>query len=71
MERVTFQDSRVARKVNGEYVPVHLEAADNQALFRRYGGEAIPLVVWMRPDGSVVKKVVGYLPPDAFLKAFP
>ncbi len=71
MERVTFQDPRVVNKVNGNYVPVRLEVAENQAFFNRFGEGAAPLVVFMRPDGSVVNKVAGYSPPDAFLKTFP
>ena len=71
MEQVTFQDARVARKLNADYVLVYLKVGENRAYFDTFGEAGIPLVVFLRPDGSVVKKVVGYLSPDAFLKAFP
>jgi thiol:disulfide interchange protein len=71
MERVTFQDPRVARKVNAGYVPVRLEVGENLAFFNTFGEAGIPLVVLLEPGGSVVKKLLGYLPPDAFLTALP
>lgn len=65
----TFTDEAVADFFNKNFINLKLDAErGNGAEFAgKYRVTAYPTLFFLRGDGSVVKKVLGALPPDAFI----
>ncbi|HUG92100.1 MAG TPA: thioredoxin fold domain-containing protein, partial [Planctomycetaceae bacterium] len=66
MKQTTFADERIARHVNGCFVPVSIDADENQRLLQRVGVDALPTTVLLSRDLRVVRKIAGYQTPEQF-----
>ena len=73
MEKKAFADSKVKTKVSA-FVPVRIDidqqrevAEKHNALAQKYGGIGIPNFLFMTPDGTKIKHIVGYQSPKEFL----
>jgi thiol-disulfide isomerase/thioredoxin/YHS domain-containing protein len=63
MKQTTFADERIARHVNGCFVPVSVDADHNERLMRTVGVEALPTTVILSHDLRVVRRIAGYQTP--------
>ncbi|MBT4866651.1 MAG: DUF255 domain-containing protein [Planctomycetaceae bacterium] len=59
----TFNDEKIARHVNGCFVPVMIDADENQRLVEAVGADALPTTVIVSPDFKLLKKITGYYTP--------
>jgi thiol:disulfide interchange protein len=63
MDRKVYIDPSIS-SLSGKFVPVQLdvEAAENQALWKRFKNDTLPTIVFLSWDGkTVLSKNVGYL----------
>ena len=68
LETETFTDSRVVAVLE-ELVPIRVNAeGGGEDLARRYGVDSYPTIVFVSPDGHEVDRILGYLPPQAFIE---
>jgi hypothetical protein len=67
MERVTFRDHHLIQTLNEHAVVLRLEASRHPTLFAHYGGQGVPFLVWLRPDGSVLDRQIGFRTPSQVL----
>ncbi len=68
LETETFTDSRVLTLLE-ELVPIRVNAEGRgEGLARRYGVDSYPTIVFVSPEGHEVDRILGYLPPEAFIK---
>jgi len=63
----TYQDKTVVARSN-EFIPVLIDTDKNQELARKFKITAIPTVIFMTADGSVVKQNTGFMDAKDFLK---
>ena len=68
LDRDTYGD-RAVNELAGRFICVKVDAERHQALAGRYGVRGYPTVIFLNYEGSVDEKVVGYRPPDQFLRA--
>lgn len=71
MDRLTFQDAEVATRVNRDYVPVKLDAAEHRDLFADYGGRYVPMSVWATAEGDKIHAYTGFRTAADLLAEFP
>lgn len=69
MDANTFKNAEVAAYYNSNFINLKLDAEKgNGAEFAgKYRVTAYPTLYFLRADGSVIKKVMGALPPDVFI----
>ena len=68
LEAETFTDSRVVAVLE-QLVPIRVNAeGGGEDLARRYGVDSYPTIVFVSPDGHEVDRILGYLPPEAFIE---
>ena len=71
MDRNTWSDPEVQRRVRERFVPLRLDLTDEtlagSALERRYGLEGLPTVLACRSPGAGAPRVTGYLRPAELL----
>jgi YHS domain-containing protein/thioredoxin-related protein len=59
----TFNDEKIARHVSGCFVPVLIDADENQQLVEAVGADSLPTTVIVSPDFRLLKKITGYYTP--------
>ncbi len=62
MKHEVWPDADVARAINAGYVPVAVDADQNDGLSARYQVENLPTVLLLDADGRLLKRNEGYLP---------
>lgn len=70
LDRTTWKDEKVVALLKQEAVPLKINAEQEAALSRKYAIHAYPTVLLVRPDGSVLDRLVGYQNPAAFMVSF-
>lgn len=69
LDRETFTNKNVVNMIASNFVAVRLNAEkEGEDEARRFGVEAYPTVVFVDPKGKEIKRIRGYLGPDAFLQ---
>ncbi|MCO6497317.1 MAG: thioredoxin family protein [Chitinophagaceae bacterium] len=70
LKATTFQASPVANLVNQKCISldVDVEKGEGITIAKKYKITAHPLVLIINPDGKVVKRVLGYMDANDFLK---
>jgi len=71
LEQVTFSDPKVVRILNEKAICVMLIKQDAEALYAKYGGNGLPLLIWHEAEGPEVFRFIGFRPPRAFLDTVP
>lgn len=68
MAAKTFTDSAVAAQYNAQFVnlKIDMEAGEGPMLARRYGVQIFPTLLFVRSDGVVAHRAVGYHGPTEF-----
>ena len=70
LDRTTWIDVKVIALLEREAVPLRIDAEKEADLSRRYAIHAYPTILLLRPDGSVLDRMVGYQTPEAFIQSF-
>ncbi len=60
MLKTTFLDQNLVQRVNGNFVPVHLDADQNEKLVKQLQVEGLPTTLIVTPEMQVVKRLTGY-----------
>lgn len=82
MEKYVYGDQRVGDLINKNFIPVKIQTdktasdseyvkswhADADKLMKEYDVTGYPTVVFLTPEGKVIKKVVGQVDPTTFIK---
>ena len=70
IDTVVLVDSAVIDFFNNEMALVIINAEVDSALTKQYHVPGFPTLVMIEADGNEVDRLVGYLPPEPFLKTF-
>ncbi len=65
MERETWSDPGVARRIKNEFVALKLNAEQNEDLVARLGIEGLPATIIFNSEGQRVQTISGYSRPAA------
>ncbi|MBS1718750.1 MAG: thioredoxin fold domain-containing protein [Armatimonadetes bacterium] len=66
LDKYTFPDSTVARSLTG-FIPAKINADhEGKQLAKRYEVTGFPNIVFIRANGKMVGRIVGYMGPDMF-----
>jgi thioredoxin-related protein len=67
----TYSDQRVASYVNEHLVPIKIDAEKGEGvdIAKKYKVRGYPTILLVTPDGEEIDRVLGYVPPDPFLKS--
>ncbi len=71
LDRNTYSDARVADFVNSKLVPIKIDAEKGEGveIAKKYGVRGYPTILLIQADGTEIDRLVGYMPPDPFLKS--
>lgn len=66
----TYSDAGVASFINGNLVAIKIDAEKGEgvAIAKRYGVNAYPTIVFVRPDGEEIDRILGYVAAAPFLQ---
>lgn len=67
-ERETLSKARVRRALRRHTVPVRVDWDARSDLVNRYGGRGLPFNVLLTPDGELVRRFTGILPPEDLIR---
>ena len=68
LDRTTWKDERVLDWLNKTSVCLKVDAEDEDDLARRYDVQGFPTLLFLRPNGTELGRIVGYRDPQAFLE---
>ncbi|MGQ9495315.1 MAG: thioredoxin family protein [Thermoanaerobaculaceae bacterium] len=69
LDRETFANENVVNMITGNFVAVRLNAEkEGEEEAKRFGIGGYPTVIFVDPKGKEIKRISGYLGPDAFLQ---
>jgi len=68
MEETTLSDQTVLDALEADFVFKKINAATNRALVQEYNVVYVPTSIFTRPDGEELRRVVGAVAPEDFLK---
>ncbi len=61
MERETFTDSDVIRRINREFVPVSVDVDREKDVAARYNVQSLPTIWFLQKDGKPIDYLPGYV----------
>jgi thioredoxin-related protein/Flp pilus assembly protein TadD len=66
----TYSDASVASYVNTHLVAIKIDAEKGEGIeiAKKYGVNAYPTIVFIKPDGEEIDRILGYVPAEPFLK---
>ncbi len=66
----TYSDATVSEFVEGNVIPYKIDAEKGEGIeiAKKYGVKAYPTVLLIKPDGEEIDRLLGYMPPEKFLK---
>lgn len=67
LDRTTFKDERVTSWLMKNTIAVKIDAEKERKLARRYKVSGYPTLLFLNSDGSVTKKLMGYMNAEQFL----
>jgi thiol:disulfide interchange protein len=68
MERATYADPAVVRRLNAETWPARVDMNRRQDLAERYGVDFVPTHVFLRASGREAFRVEDVIPPERYLR---
>lgn len=68
LDKTTWRDPKVTKWLETNTVPLKIDAEKEAGLAQRYGVRAYPTMVFIKADGTVLDRIIGYHPPERFLK---
>lgn len=66
MKATTYHDPKVV-EFAGRFVPIMIDSDKQADLVRQYSAENLPTYMIVRPDGTELKRFIGYHSPDEFV----
>src|SRR3954463_14131484 len=71
LDAQTWSDAKVGDLVNAKAIALKLDAEhDGRAVAERYKVQAYPTLLLLKPDGTVVDRLIGFREPDIFRAEF-
>lgn len=67
LEEKTWPDPEVRGWLGRHVIPVKVDVDENKPLAEKFGIKTIPTLIFIRPDGSEVGRLGGFMPPKKFL----
>lgn len=69
LKKNTFSDESVGKLYNKKFVNVAIDAevGEGIAIAKKYNVKAYPTLLFVNPDGSIVKSTMGYHNPEDFI----
>ena len=68
LDDTTWKDAKVQAWLRGHVVPIKIDVDAEQDLAAKYQVRGLPTIVFLKPDGSEVERVGGYVDEDVFLQ---
>jgi thiol:disulfide interchange protein len=71
LDKNTFSNKDVEARLSKEFVAVKIDldrSPEARELAKKFSVDAIPHIVFLDADGKRLSDIVGYVPPDQFLK---
>lgn len=71
LDRNTYTNAKVAAFVSDNVVPIKIDAEKGEgiSLAKKYGVSGYPTILLIKSDGEEIDRIVGYAPPEPFLKS--
>lgn len=66
LDTTTWKDEKVIALLKQKTIPLKIDAEKEAALSKKYGINAYPTLLLLKPDGSILDRMVGYQPPERF-----
>ena len=70
LDKTTWKDEGVITLLKQQTISLKIDAEKNIALSNRYSITGYPTILLVKPDGSVLDRIVGYQTPDQFVLSF-
>ena len=67
MEKDTYPNPKVVGLAK-KMVPVMIDTDKDPATGQQFNVEGLPTILFLKPDGSVIHTIGGYMPPGPFAK---
>jgi thiol:disulfide interchange protein DsbD len=67
LDRTTFQDPEVVELAR-EFIPLKVDCTKDKVTPKKYGIKGLPTILFITPEGNILKRLIGYQGPDEFLK---
>jgi thioredoxin-related protein len=64
MERNSWSNPTIIRQVESGFVPLKLHAARDRRIVASLGIRSFPTTILFTPEGKIINKVSGYMPPN-------
>jgi len=71
LDKNTFSNKDVEARLSNEFIAVKIDldkSPEAMELAKKFDVNAIPHIVFLDADGKKLSDIVGYIPPDEFLK---
>ena len=65
MDRETWQNNRIIRRVSDEWVPLKVVAEEDEALVEKFHVSVYPTTLLFSPERKLISRLEGYFPPEA------
>lgn len=66
LDKNTFSNEQVKNKLSN-YIPIRMDVDKNPGMVSKYMVHGYPTMVFLKPDGSEIKRIAGYVNPDKLL----
>ncbi len=70
LDRTTWQDAKVISLVGEKAIALKIDAEKDVRLAQRYQVDAYPTILLLKPDGSIIDRLVGYRDAAKFISEF-
>lgn len=69
LKDTTFKEQAVISYMNDNFINVSIDTEVHKAMTAKWGVRGLPTHWFLKPDGSKIDRLMGYLPKDRFLNA--
>lgn len=66
LDNTTWKDEKVVALLNQKTLPLKIDAEKETTLTKKYGINAYPTLLLLKPDGTILDRMVGYQTPEQF-----
>jgi len=68
LKQVSFSDKKIIQFLNQNYISISVDTDVQKALANKWKVKGLPLLWFLKPDGSKISNVPGYVDKDPFFK---
>lgn len=68
LDRSTWPNADVKKLLKEKAISLKVDAEKNRELSMKYRISSYPQIVFIKPDGTEIDRIVGFLPPETFVK---